>query len=80
MNVNQLIDELPSVDSYRRYGKINRVVGLLIESKGPSASVGDVCLIHIKNGRKKIMAEVVGFKDENILLMPYTSVAQISPG
>lgn len=80
MNVNQLIDELPSVDSYRRYGKINRVVGLLIESKGPSASVGDVCLIHIKSGRKKIMAEVVGFKDENILLMPYTSVAQISPG
>ncbi|MCO7174690.1 flagellar protein export ATPase FliI [Sporolactobacillus kofuensis] len=80
MKMNLLIDELSSIDSYRRYGKINRVVGLLIESKGPSASVGDVCLIHIKNGRKKVMAEVVGFKDENILLMPYTSIAQISPG
>ncbi|MCO7125997.1 flagellar protein export ATPase FliI [Sporolactobacillus shoreicorticis] len=80
MNVAHLIDELATIDSYRRYGKINRVVGLLIESKGPSASVGDVCLIYIQSGRKKIMAEVVGFKDENILLMPYTSVAQIAPG
>lgn len=80
MNADRLIDELPSIDSYRRFGKINRVVGLLIESKGPSSSVGDVCIIHMKSGGRKVLAEVVGFKEENILLMPYTSVAQISPG
>lgn len=80
MNADRLIDGLSAIDSYRRFGKINRVVGLLIESKGPASSVGDVCLIHLKNGRDKIKAEVVGFREENILLMPYTPVAQISPG
>ncbi|GAY74535.1 flagellum-specific ATP synthase FliI [Sporolactobacillus inulinus] len=79
MNADTLIEHLADIDSYRRYGKIHRVVGLLIESKGPSASVGDVCLIHIKSG-KKVLAEVVGFKGENILLMPFTSVATIAPG
>ncbi|GGL44095.1 flagellar protein export ATPase FliI [Sporolactobacillus putidus] len=80
MNADRLIVSLPSIDSYRRFGKINRVVGLLVESKGPSSSVGDVCLIHIKGGNRKVLAEVVGFKEESILLMPYTSVAHISPG
>ncbi|RYL92950.1 flagellar protein export ATPase FliI [Sporolactobacillus sp. Y61] len=79
MNTQRLIRELSAMDSYRRFGKITRVVGLLIESKGPEASVGDVCMIHIKN-RRRITAEVVGFHEENILLMPYSTVAHISPG
>ncbi|RYL95344.1 flagellar protein export ATPase FliI [Sporolactobacillus sp. THM7-4] len=80
MNAEQLIEALRSIDSYRRFGKITRVVGLLIESRGPSSAVGDVCIIHMRNGERKVMAEVVGFRDENVLLMPYTSVASISPG
>ncbi|TGB00281.1 flagellar protein export ATPase FliI [Sporolactobacillus shoreae] len=80
MNADLLIESLASMDSYKRFGKISRVVGLLIASKGPESSVGDVCIIHLKNGRQRIKAEVVGFKDEEILLMPYTSVAHISPG
>lgn len=80
MKAIQLIDKVGNIDSYRRYGKITRVVGLLIESRGPSSSVGDVCYIHIKSSGRKIMAEVVGFQDEHILLMPYTAVANISPG
>ncbi|WP_010630956.1 flagellar protein export ATPase FliI [Sporolactobacillus vineae] len=80
MDVDLLVDSLSSMDSYRRFGKISRVVGLLIASNGPESSVGDVCTIHLKNGGRNIKAEVVGFKDEEILLMPYTSVAHISPG
>ncbi|RYM07183.1 flagellar protein export ATPase FliI [Sporolactobacillus sp. THM7-7] len=80
MNTRLFIEALSSIDSYRRFGKIYRVVGLLIESKGPSASVGEVCLIHMKTGTRKIKAEVVGFRGANVLLMPYTSVADIAPG
>lgn len=65
MKAIQLIDKVGNIDSYRRYGKITRVVGLLIESRGPSSSVGDVCYIHIKSSGRKIMAEVVGFQDEH---------------
>ncbi|CAM3070859.1 flagellar protein export ATPase FliI [Sporolactobacillus spathodeae] len=80
MNTHNLLHELEAIDSYRRYGKISRVVGLLIESKGPASSIGDVCLIHLKNSHALLKAEVVGFRDENVLLMPYAPAAHIAPG
>ncbi|MFT8390932.1 MAG: flagellar protein export ATPase FliI [Sporolactobacillus sp.] len=80
MNWQTLIDEVNIIDSYKRFGKVSRVVGLLIEAKGPVASVGDVCLIHLKNSHRPIQAEIVGFRDENVLLMPYEPAARISPG
>lgn len=53
----------------------------MIESKGPECSIGDVCKIYTKgDGPKAIKAEVVGFKDQNILLMPYLEAANIAPG
>lgn len=80
MIAERFIKALTGMDSYRRFGKISRVVGLLIESRGPSASVGEVCLIHLKKSGRTIPAEVVGFREETVLLMPYTSVSDISPG
>ncbi|MBM7701866.1 flagellar protein export ATPase FliI [Metabacillus iocasae] len=84
MRVEQLISEIQHISSFKRYGKVNRVVGLMIESKGPRASIGDVCYIHVAHHRhtdtKKIQAEVVGFRDEHVILMPYTSIRDIAPG
>lgn len=48
-----------------------------------ASSVGDVCKIHVqssKNGYTEILAEVVGFKDEIVVLMPFTSIREISIG
>ncbi|AEP86613.1 flagellar protein export ATPase FliI [Bacillus spizizenii TU-B-10] len=68
-------------DSYKRYGKVKRVIGLMIESKGPASSIGDVCLIYAKGQSGNVIkAEVVGFQEENILLMPYLEAASIAPG
>ncbi|WP_050614776.1 flagellar protein export ATPase FliI [Bacillus testis] len=82
MDAKQLLPFIKEMDTYKRYGRVKKVVGLMIESQGPECSVGDVCFIHAGNKtiRKKIRAEVVGFKDENIILMPYTAVNDISPG
>ena len=81
MRITELSQHIKQIDSFKRYGKIKRVVGLMIESKGPVSSIGDVCYIHTKNHRNGIiMAEVVGFKDEIVILMPYTTVNDISPG
>lgn len=53
----------------------------MIESRGPESSIGDLCYIHAGSTNKtKIPAEVVGFRDENVLLMPYLQVTNISPG
>lgn len=81
MKVANLIDDIPTLNSYKSYGKVSKVVGLTIESKGPQASIGELCYIFVgRSPKRKVMAEVVGFKDENVLLMPFTTVHDISPG
>ncbi|MFS0782302.1 flagellar protein export ATPase FliI [Bacillus sp. 1P06AnD] len=82
MEAKELLPFIKEMDTYKRYGRVKKVVGLMIESQGPECSVGDVCFIHTggKASRKAIRAEVVGFKEENIILMPYTVVNEISPG
>ena len=55
---------------YRRLGKIVNMVGLTLESAGPDAKMGDMCKITTAGGNV-IMSEVVGFKNNMTLLMPY---------
>lgn len=66
---------------YKRMGRVSKVVGLGIESIGPDAKLNDLCKIISKDDPEKfIYAEVVGFKEKRVLLMPYESVDGISPG
>ena len=62
------------------YGKVNKVVGLTVESVGPPAKLNDLCEIISKDGLTKVMAEVVGFRENKVLLMPYDSVDGIGLG
>lgn len=82
MKAEELLPFISDLDTYKKYGRVKRVVGLMIESQGPESSIGDVCYIHVgtKSQKKMIRAEVVGFKEENIILMPYTEVNEIAPG
>ena len=66
---------------YKKLGKVSKIVGLTIESIGPDAKLNDVCRICSSEPDKSdVMAEVVGFKDNRILLMPFESVDGIGPG
>ncbi|GIN70474.1 flagellum-specific ATP synthase [Bacillus sp. J14TS2] len=82
MMAKELLPMIKTINTYKRYGKVSKVVGLMIESQGPESSIGDVCYIHVGNGttKRKIMAEVVGFKEQHIILMPYTDIREIAPG
>src|SRR5699024_8885018 len=81
MNIDHLLTAIDKVDPYKRSGKVLRVVGTMIESHGPSANIGEVCHIHVlKNCKAPVLAEVVGFDREKIILMPYTEVVEIGPG
>lgn len=81
MRLADVIEQIDQLDSFKRYGRVKRVVGLMIESQGPESSIGDVCYIHVGNKRNRIIqAEVVGFKNEDVILMPYTTINDISPG
>lgn len=66
---------------YRKLGKVSKIVGLTIESIGPDARLNDLCRITSdKSGGQEVMTEVVGFKDNRVLLMPFESVDGIGPG
>lgn len=64
----------------KRLGKVVKVIGLTIESIGPEANLNDLCIIVSKDRSQRIMAEVVGFKDDRILLMPYDNVEGVGIG
>lgn len=71
---------LAETDPIRRTGRVEEVIGLVIESCGPAGSVGEVCAIRSSRGRSQIRAEIVGFRKGRTLLMPYGPVAGIAPG
>ncbi len=61
-------------------GKVTKVVGLTIESLGPEVNIGELCHLQAIRNKGVINAEVVGFKDNNVLLMPLGEMAGIGPG
>jgi len=64
----------------KKLGRVSQVVGLTIESTGPEVNIGQTCRIKTASGAEEILAEVVGFKGNNILLMPLGSMGGIGPG
>ena len=71
---------LQSVETMRVNGKVTQVVGLTIEAEGPEARLGELCHIMPNNGREPLLAEVVGFRENKVLLMPLGELSQIGPG
>jgi flagellum-specific ATP synthase len=71
---------LESACPIRSVGRVTNVVGLVIEAHGPVSCLGTVCDIYTTNQKATITAEVSGFKDNNVLLMPLEEIHGIAPG
>lgn len=80
LNSERYIDHLRQIDPVRINGKVTQVVGLMVESEGPDASIGDVCYIYPSKSTQPLQAEVVGFRDNKVLLMPLGELHAIGPG
>ncbi len=79
--LDNLKKRLNEVDLTRVNGRVEQIVGLVIESSGPSASVGEACWITSADGTgQKVMAEVVGFRQNHVLLMPLGEMRGLGPG
>lgn len=66
---------------FNHLGKVAKIVGLTIESIGPDAKLNDLCRIILDQEKNIfVMAEVVGFRDKRLLLMPYENVEGIGVG
>lgn len=73
------IDDTPSI---RRYGRLTRATGLVLEATGLHLPLGATCLIERKNGNQinEVESEVVGFNGQRLFLMPLEEVEGIIPG
>lgn len=68
------------VRTFDKVGVVRRVTGLVIESEGPETSIGQVCSITSDRSSEKIEAQVIGFRENVVLLMALSSIHLIHPG
>ena len=78
--INETLERVKNARVCNLHGRVTRLIGLVIESEGPMVSMGDVC--RIESGRHDMvaLAEVVGFRDNRVLLMPLGEMNGIHPG
>ena len=76
----QVIQQIKDGDMLSRTGKIENIVGMSIEASGGHGAIGDICRIYSAESNSQVLAEVVGFKSDRMLLMPYQNMNGLAPG
>ncbi|TNJ33233.1 FliI/YscN family ATPase [Arenimonas terrae] len=77
----RLLDGIARTTIGREVGRVTSYNGLVIESIGPDARLGELCDIEARDpAANRFRAEVVGFRNGRLLLMPYAQVGGLSPG
>ncbi|MVO99159.1 flagellar protein export ATPase FliI [Paenibacillus lutrae] len=79
-NAGKYTDYLRQIDPVRVNGKVTQVIGLTVESEGPDVSIGELCHIYPHKSNRPLMAEVVGFRGNKVILMPLGELEAIGPG
>jgi flagellum-specific ATP synthase len=80
MQPARLLESVRAADWVKRTGRIVRSVGLTVESEGPDARLGEICEISARGRGDRTLAEVVGFAEGRVLLMPYDDLLGIESG
>lgn len=78
--LERLLERVETVERFAEYGRVTRVVGLVIEVVGLDVALGEMCRIQSLSHDTTVFAEVVGFHDRGILLMPLGELDGIHPG
>jgi flagellum-specific ATP synthase len=77
--LSKYINILEDVDSVKLLGRVERIVGLTIESIGPNVKYGDLCRIRLENN-EYLFAEVAGFNKNRVILLPVGDMKGVIPG
>ena len=64
----------------KTYGHVTQVVGLIVEANGPAVKLGAMCDILASPNEPPVTAEVLGFRDRTVLMMPLEEIRSIGPG
>ncbi|NLC63120.1 MAG: hypothetical protein GX759_03500, partial [Thermoanaerobacterales bacterium] len=71
---------IDTTETIKPKGKISKIVGLTIESLGPPVKLGEICTVKSSKSDNQILAEVVGFRENTVILMPLGDTDEIGPG
>ncbi|HSP06145.1 MAG TPA: type III secretion system ATPase SctN [Acidobacteriota bacterium] len=80
VDFSRYMDILDEASPVEVKGRVTEVTGLVIKAVVPGVTVGELCLIHCHHRTKPVRAEVVGFKGEEVYLMPLGGLEGIGPG
>lgn len=80
LDIKKYINRVKDKRFIKYTGKITKVTGLTIESDGPIATIGELCYIYPYHKTEPVLAEVVGFREDKILLMPLGDMEGIASG
>ena len=80
LSADNYVKLIRNIDPVRVNGKITQIIGLTIESQGPDVRIGELCEIYPSQSQTPIQAEVVGIRENKVLLMPLGEVRSIGPG
>lgn len=78
--IGKYLDVIENSDPIKYTGRVIKVQGLLVESRGPQAVVGELCQILIPRLGTVAWAEVAGLRDETVQLMAYSGLEGIEVG
>ncbi len=79
IDFDKFYSALETVKLLDHQGYVVRVSGLTVESNGPLIGLGELCGIHLRDSRR-VLAEVVGFHDDHLILLPLEHIEGITPG
>ncbi len=71
---------LEQIDPVSCRGRVVQVVGLTVEVEGLTSRIGEICFIYPEKGQMPVSAEVVGFRNGRLLLMPLADLGGVRPG
>lgn len=77
-NLDDLIDQLETIELTTVHGRITSIVGMLIKAIVPQVKMGEMCLIK-RDGREPLIAEVVGFTKDEVFLSPLGELVGVGP-
>jgi len=79
-DIEKLIELVSRINPIQAHGKVTKVVGMVVEANGPDVELGCLCDIYSCDERHRISAEVLGFREKSVLLMPLEELQGIGPG
>ncbi|MCO7223710.1 FliI/YscN family ATPase [Pleionea sp. CnH1-48] len=80
MRLSDLHQKVTLLSPVQSIGRVSRYIGTVIEVEGLKGCIGDYCLVRSSIEDREIKAEVVGFRNNKLMLMPFSQVRGITAG